>query len=132
MKSVAACLVALAPQAVAAEPPEGVWLTEDRSVIVATGACEEGLDTLCGIIVGLQNDSYAPWADQLCGLPLVWDLKPEGGGRWGGGQVLNPSTEQTAPITAQITARTIALRGRDGTSSTWQRTQKRPVGCEGK
>lgn len=80
--------------------PQGVWLMDAR-VAVQIYSCA-GL--LCGRILWLQippdpqgqldrdknNPDPALQHRRLCGLTVLWDLRPSGPKRWGGGWFYNP------------------------------------------
>jgi uncharacterized protein (DUF2147 family) len=87
-----------------AETPQKLWLTDDGAAIVATGPCEDGSDTLCGIIVGLPGAATDPEVkaarSQLCELPLIWEMKPaHGRGNWAKGRLLDPESGRGYPAT---------------------------------
>lgn len=131
MKPFALLLSALIPVAGQANPPEGLWLTEDQSVIIASGACEDGGATLCAILVGLKDETYAKWADDLCGLPIFWGLRAgTGQGRWESGKLLDPVTERIEALSVELRGPEMVLTGADGTSMIWRETQEQPTGCE--
>lgn len=132
MKAVAPLLFGLIPQIALAQPPEALWLTADRSVIIATGACETSASELCAVIVGLKDDDLAKWAHELCGLPVFWGLRPGSvEGRWDNGQLLDPATQKASALTVTVRDREMVLSVKDGGALTWRKTEEAPTGCGG-
>lgn len=104
----------IAPPAMAQAPavPQGVWLMEGR-VAVQIFECE-GL--MCGRIVWLQvprdpeglldrdknNPVPALQQRKLCGLTILWGLRPTGSNRWVDGWFYNPDDGKAYSVTAQL------------------------------
>jgi uncharacterized protein (DUF2147 family) len=94
--------------------PQGVWLMDAR-VAVQIYSCA-GL--LCGRLLWLQiprdpqgqldrdknNPNPALRQRRLCGLTILWDLRPAGPQRWGGGWFYNPENGKTYNVSAQLTS----------------------------
>jgi uncharacterized protein (DUF2147 family) len=112
-----------------AEPPEGLWLAEDRSVMIAAGACEPGSAEFCGIIVGIEAPGLASYAKDLCNLPLLWGFTEAAPGRWEGGELLDPETGKTHPVELRITPTALEVMAEGSTFLTWTRTLDYPQGC---
>ncbi len=133
MKIVLPLMLVLAPQIVSAQPPEALWLPKDRSVVIASGSCGEGSPNMCAFIVGLKNEEYKQWASQLCGLPLLWDLRPgTSKGRWVNGRLLDPETEKVSGVNVTVLSEKMVLAARDGSVVTLQKTKEKPEGCSEK
>ena len=115
---VAALALAVAPRAAAAAPaapavPQGVWLM-DGQVAVQIFECEGGL--MCGRIVWLQvprdpqglanrdrkNPVPALRERKLCGLTILWGLRPTGSNRWADGWFYNPDDGKSYSVTANL------------------------------
>jgi uncharacterized protein (DUF2147 family) len=110
----AACLWFLASSHVTAQPaiPEGVWLMDGR-VAVQTFDCG-GL--MCGRVVWmvvprnpqgqLMRDAHNPnpllRQRQLCGLTIIWNLRPAGVNRWRSGWFYNPDDGRTYRVSARF------------------------------
>lgn len=115
----------------AKSPPEGFWLTSDKTIVVALGACEKGSSKLCGIIAGLpgaaSDEELARYKSQLCGLPVLWNLEWEREDKsWERGKILDPETEKVYDLRAsirgsQLSLQTIGENGKPGESMTWQK-----------
>jgi uncharacterized protein (DUF2147 family) len=102
--------VAEAPVPVAV--PQGVWLMDGR-VAVQIFECE-GL--MCGRIVWLRvprdaqglldrdrkNPVPALQQRKLCGLTILWGLRPTGANRWVDGWFYNPDDGKAYSVTAQL------------------------------
>jgi uncharacterized protein (DUF2147 family) len=92
--------------------PQGVWLMDGR-VAVQIFECE-GL--MCGRIVWLRvprdpqgqlnldkkNPVPALRARKLCGLTILWGLRPEGPNRWVDGWFYNPDDGKSYSVKAQL------------------------------
>jgi uncharacterized protein (DUF2147 family) len=92
--------------------PQGVWLI-DAKVAVQIFDCE---DLLCGRILWLQiprdplgqlnrdkkNPDPALRQRRLCGLTILWGLRPTGPDRWEGGWFYNPNDGKTYRASAQM------------------------------
>jgi uncharacterized protein (DUF2147 family) len=104
-----------APHAIAQRPvPKGVWLMEG-DVAVETFDCEA---RMCARIVWLiyprdeegefHRDLHNPnpqlRARLLCGLTIIWNLRPAGKDRWQGGWFYNPENGKTYGISVRFTS----------------------------
>lgn len=92
--------------------PQGVWLMDGR-VAVQIFQCE-GL--MCGRIVWLQarqephsllnldtkNPVPALRQRKLCGMTILWGLRPTGANRWVDGWFYNPDDGKAYSVTAQL------------------------------
>jgi uncharacterized protein (DUF2147 family) len=111
-----AAVVCLAAPRARSEPavPQGVWLM-DGKVAVQIFECE-GL--MCGRIVWLyrprdpqgllntdkNNPDPALRERKVCGLTILWGLRPHGDGQWKEGWFYNPDDGKTYRVTAQLTS----------------------------
>ena len=105
----------LAGRTEAGTPPEGHWLTGDGKIAVAIGACEAGSRNLCGIVAGLpgaaSDAALARYRSELCGLPVIWDLKAGADEwHWKNGKLLDPETERAHDLEAIFIGRNLELR----------------------
>ena len=92
--------------------PQGVWLMDAR-VAVQIYNCA---DLLCGRILWLQiprdpqgeldrdknNPDPALRQRHLCGLTVLWNLRPAGSQRWRGGWFYDPENGRTYNVSAQL------------------------------
>ena len=132
MKSALPFVLIMVAQTASAQPPEGLWLSQDQSVILASGACGNDSPNLCAIIVGLKDDSLRRWSDAFCGLPIFWDLQPgETQGAWINGQLLGPATERVTPVNLTVNTSQIFLSPSTGGTIIWQKTDEEPSDCGG-
>lgn len=104
---IAAGLALAAAPALAADPVEGVWLTQAGTGKVTIAPCAGKADRLCGKITWLKNpaDAIAKDANNpdpalksrtILGLPMIWNFKPGGApGKWTGGKIYDPNTGKT-------------------------------------
>lgn len=100
------------PQALPPAVPQGEWLMDGR-VAVQIFECE-GL--MCGRIIWLRiprnaqgeldrdkkNPVPALQQRKLCGLTILWGLRPTGSNRWVDGWFYNPDDGKTYSVTAQL------------------------------
>ena len=106
MRSLALALgltLAAAP-ALAADPVEGEWLTQDKSGKVRVAPCPGKTDRMCGVttfvkdptkIQDLKNPDPALRTRPLLGQQVIRDFKPAAPGRWTGGKIYDPKTGKT-------------------------------------
>lgn len=109
----AVLLASAVPRTVAsAAVPDGVWLIDGKAAVQIFGC--GGL--LCGRILWLRsprdpqgrlnrdrnNPDPALRQRRLCGLTILWDLRPAGPGRWGGGWFYNPDDGKTYSVSAEL------------------------------
>jgi len=105
--------MSLAPAAMAGAP-QGVWLI-DGEAAVQIFDCE---GKLCGRILFLEsphnpqgelkrdkrNPDPALRERELCGLNVIWDLRPAGPDHWEGGRFYNPDSGKTYDVKMELTA----------------------------
>jgi uncharacterized protein (DUF2147 family) len=112
---VAALVMLAAPRAFAQSAvPDGVWLL-DQKVAVQIYDCAA---MMCGRILWLmvprnalgqldrdfRNPNPAQRTRELCGLTILWNLKPAGPNRWKDGWFYNPDDGATYRVSAQLTS----------------------------
>jgi uncharacterized protein (DUF2147 family) len=102
----AAGLALVAAPALAADPVEGEWLTQDATAKVRIGPCPGKADRMCGVISWLKNPADAKATDSknpdpqlktrtILGLPMIRDFKAAAPGRWTGGKIYDPGSGKT-------------------------------------
>ena len=108
----AVSVMAVPATANSAEVPEGVWLVDPNSAVQIFD-CN---GSLCGRVVWLRNvrdpsgqiqrDKKNPNPAErprlVCGMTVLWGLKPAGSGRWAGGWFYNPDDGDTYSVTAEL------------------------------
>jgi uncharacterized protein (DUF2147 family) len=96
-----------------AEGPEGVWLVDGEAAVEIFNC--NGL--ICGRLSWLQvpqdpdgqvkrdgkNPDPALRQRELCGLTVMWDLRPTGPNQWDGGWIYYPKSGQTYNVKAELT-----------------------------
>lgn len=91
-------------------PPEALWLTQDQSLTVASGACAAGSISLCAVIVGINDPKIRICAMELCGQPIFWNLKPNAEtSDWSRGRTLDLETLQDHPLNVTVTSGWLVL-----------------------
>ena len=107
-----AALTLAAPGAARPGVPEGVWLIDGKAAVQIYD-CRR---LMCGRILWLlvprnpmgqlDRDKHNPTAAlrqrQLCGLTMLWNLRPAGPNRWEDGWFYNPDDGGTYRVTAQL------------------------------
>lgn len=102
----AALLAFAATPAFAADPAEGVWLTQSGTGKVKVGPCANSPERLCGAISWLKDPADAKATDAnnpdaklktrpILGLQMLWGFKSAGPGKWTGGKIYDPQTGKT-------------------------------------
>ena len=95
----ASLALAVATPALAADPVEGEWLTQDKMGKVLIGPCSTNPDLMCGTISAVNDKTKTTDANNpdparrsrpLMGMPIVRDFKKAGPGRWTGGKIYDP------------------------------------------
>ncbi len=96
----------LATPALAADPAEGVWLTQTGTGKVKIGPCAGQPERLCGAISWLKDPADAKATDAnnpdaklksrpILGLQMLWGFKSSAPGKWTGGKIYDPQTGKT-------------------------------------
>lgn len=105
--------IVIAPTA-SAEGPQGVWLLDGKAAVQIFD-CKS---LLCGRILWLQashdqegqlrrdksNPDPALQHRELCGLNVIWDLRPAGRDQWEGGWFYYPASGKTYNVKMELTA----------------------------
>ena len=117
---IAAMALLAAPRATAQTAvPEGVWLIDQKAAVQIYDC--EGL--MCGRILWLlvprnslgqlDRDYHNPVPElrqrQLCGLTMLWNLRPAGPNRWKEGWFYNPDDGGTYRVSAQLKSDDVLL-----------------------
>ena len=104
--------MALSASAISAGVPEGVWLVDPDSAAQIYDC--NGL--LCGRVVWLRhardvtgqiqrdkkNPNPASRPRLVCGMTVLWGLRPAGSGKWADGWFYNPDDGDTYSVTAEL------------------------------
>ncbi|MDP1960738.1 MAG: DUF2147 domain-containing protein [Reyranella sp.] len=104
--------IVIAPAA-SAEVPQGIWLIDGKAAVQIFDC--KGL--LCGRILWLQapddpegqlkrdknNPDPALRHRELCGLNVIWDLRPAGPDQWEGGWFYYPASGKTYNVKMELT-----------------------------
>ena len=105
--------LAVATPALAADPVEGEWLTQDKMGMVLIGPCPASPDRMCGTISTVHDKTKTTDANNpdptlrtrpLMGMPIVRDFKPAGPGRWTGGKIYDPKNGKSYDSKMSINA----------------------------
>lgn len=128
--SLVACVSGVA---IAAEI-DGAWLVADESVIVEIGLCDERSEFRCGIITTILDDSINDRdAGLLCGLPILWDLRPDSDpGAWTYGKIYDPERDRQYDLSASMENGSLDIHaklGLLGHRETWTRPKGTPDVC---
>lgn len=104
--------------ALAADPAEGVWLTQAKDAKVRIAPCPAKAGQLCGEVVWLRvpntpegqpkHDEHNPDARlrgrPIIGLSMIRDFRPAGAGRWDGGTIYDPHSGKTYKSKMRVAA----------------------------
>ena len=107
-------LLAAAP-AVAADAVQGEWLVQDGKSKVTITPCKAAPDKVCGAVSWLKtaedqakkdsrNPDPALQGRPIMGLPILWDFRQAGPGRWTGGKIYDPHDGKTYKSKLTVTA----------------------------
>lgn len=108
-------LLAAATPAFAADPVEGAWLTESGSGKVTIAPCPGQANRMCGRISWLKDPAEQTAMDEhnpdpalrtrtVLGMPMLWNFKPAGPGKWTGGRIYDPKAGKTYDSKISISA----------------------------
>ena len=92
----AALTLGMAGVALAADPIVGTWQTikDDNGNSGQIQITECG-SAICGTLVQSYDANGKPFTSANQGRKLIWDMKNEGGGKYGGGKVYSPDRDKT-------------------------------------
>ncbi|WP_138468364.1 DUF2147 domain-containing protein [Poseidonocella sp. HB161398] len=120
---ICAALVAAGP--LLADPAEGLWKTEPgrdgtfgHVSIAACGAA------LCGTLKEAFNADGSHRDSGAVGKPIVWDMRPEGGGQYDHGRIWDPQRDKTFRSKMVLEGDRLDVSGCVGpfcVAQTWQR-----------
>jgi uncharacterized protein (DUF2147 family) len=126
-----ALLVAATQPAIAQQPSENIWTTPGGDLSILTPACNSPADTLCGVIVGVKSEELKPWKGQLCGEPLMWNLKPgRGENTWINGTVYDLESQKEYPVKIDFLKDAMRMTVGTGRSMTWVAASKTDLNCK--
>jgi len=121
----AAALSLAAAGAAFADPAEGVWQTQVDDGAYAHVKMVPCGAKLCGTIARTFNSS-GEYKSANLGKPIVWDMVPEGGGKYGDGKIWQPSTGKVYNSKMQLSGSNLVVSGCVGPickKQTWARVQ---------
>ncbi len=119
--------VMLVAGAAQADPALGLWQTEpDRKNLTSHIEITQCGAALCGKVVKAFDASGQAVRTRNVGKRLFWDLKPQGGGRYGEGTVYVPLLDVTARAKAELNGNRLRVTGCKGPvcdGQTWKRVR---------
>ncbi|KIN60485.1 hypothetical protein Z945_1458 [Sulfitobacter noctilucae] len=96
LMTAAGLCVALAGAAWAADPIVGTWQTiKDDNGNSGQIEIRECGAAICGTLVRSFDANGKTFKSDSQGRTLIWDMKNEGGGKYGGGKVFSPDRDKT-------------------------------------
>ncbi|SMX49570.1 DUF2147 domain-containing protein [Maliponia aquimaris] len=105
-------VVGFAMSAAAADPMVGLWKTPpDRKNLSSHIRVDPCGVALCGTVFKAFDPQGREVKTPNVGKLLFWDLKPSGGGAYGGGKVRVPLLNVTASAKAQLTGNSLRVTG---------------------
>lgn len=105
-----ALLVGFGGAAFAADPAEGIWQTQVDDGAFAYVTIAPCGAKLCGVISRTFN-SDGEYASENIGKPIVWDMVPGNGGKYGSGRIWQPSTDKVFKSKMTLSGNTLRVAG---------------------
>ncbi|MCT8159863.1 DUF2147 domain-containing protein [Pseudoruegeria sp. SHC-113] len=108
-----------------ADDVAGVWKTEVDDGAYAHVTMAPCGANICGVISRTFNASGEYKSDTI-GKQLVWDMQPEGGGKYRNGKIWQPSTDKTYKSKMDLSGNTLKVAGCVGPickKQTWTRVK---------
>lgn len=121
----AAALVVGLAGAASADPVMGVWKTQVDDGAYAHVTFSKCGAALCGAISRTFNAS-GEYKSENIGKKLVWDMSPNGGGKYSGGKIWQPSTGKVYKSKMTLKGSTLKVAGCVGPickKQTWSRVK---------
>lgn len=122
----AAALAVTLTGAALADPVHGTWQTtkDDNGNYghISVAACGAAI---CGTLVKSFDSAGKVFTSENQGRKIIWDMKSEGGGAYGGGKVYSPDRDKTYNSKMTLAGSSLKIKGcvlgicRDG--GTWKR-----------
>lgn len=107
-----AVVIGMASPAFAADPLEGVWQTapDDNGNYghVQVSPCN---GKLCGVLIKSFDSSGKSTASENIGKRIIWDMVPQGNGKYGKGKVWSPDRDKTYKSKMQMNGSRVAVSG---------------------
>jgi len=98
--------------AAAADPVEGIWQTRpDDNGKIGHIRIQPCGPAYCGTLIQAFDAKGKPVASDNVGKRIVWDMKPQGGGAYGGGKVWSPDRNKTYNAKMQINGNSLSVSG---------------------
>jgi uncharacterized protein (DUF2147 family) len=120
-----AAALCLAATAALADPVEGIWQTQVDDGAYAYVKIAPCGAKICGTIARTFN-SEGEYASANIGKQLVWDMVPEGDGKYGDGKIWQPSTDKVYRSKMDLSGDRLKVSGCVGPickKQTWARIQ---------
>lgn len=99
-----------AGMAQAADPAEGIWKTQVDDGAYAHVTISACAAKLCGVISRTFNADGEYQSENL-GKPIVWDMVPGSGGKYGSGKIWQPSTGKVFKSKMTLSGNTLKVAG---------------------
>ncbi len=124
--AIIAAAVLISTPVLAADAVMGTWKTskDDNGNYGHIQVAQCGAK-ICGKLVKSFKSDGSAGSTENIGKNIIWDMKNEGGGAYGGGKIWSPDRDKTYKSKMQLTGNTLAVKGciaficRDG--GTWSR-----------
>lgn len=125
--ALAPLLLGLTVLPASADPAVGIWQTQpDRKDLVSHIEVRACGAALCGHVLRAFDREGREVSTPNVGKRLFWDVKPEGGGSYGGGTVWVPLLNVTATASMVLEGGRLKVRGCKGPvcdGQTWTRVE---------
>ena len=93
-----------------ADAVEGVWKTQVDDGAYAHVTISQCGSALCGVISRTFKES-GEYKSENIGKKLVWDMQPNGGGRYSGGKIWQPSTGKVFKSKMTLSGSSLKVEG---------------------
>ncbi|WP_289040767.1 DUF2147 domain-containing protein [uncultured Aliiroseovarius sp.] len=93
-----------------ADAVEGIWKTQVDDGAYAHVTVSQCGTALCGVISRTFNAS-GEYKSENIGKKLVWDMQPNGGGKYSGGKIWQPSTDKVYRSKMQMSGESLKVSG---------------------
>ena len=101
--------ISMATMAMAADPIVGNWQTFDDDGKTPKGVVK--VTESNGVFTGKLVSTVKPEGKKYVGMTIIQGLKADGGGKYSGGKITDPSKDKSYRMTSAINGNTMKLKG---------------------
>lgn len=111
LSKVTALLALILPFPLMAQDAQGTWATEKTDqghLEIRISPCGAAL---CGTVIRAVDLKGRPGEHPAVGRKMVWDMMPNGAGKWSGGQIWDPRRDKTFKSKMEVTGQGLKVSG---------------------